>query len=109
MSTQDFLIIQIYYKIFKTKGPNKDYVSSQNTSTSTNVCHKRFYAQKDLGSEDAIKKLCDKLPGCKGYYKDPDKSVYIVSDKDPGGVEDYACASDDDKDYNNSYTFPSFL
>lgn len=99
------------FNTFKTKGPNKDYLSSKNTSTSSTVCHKRFYAQK---GPDATKKLCDKLPGCKGYYKgyynkDFDKSVYIVSDKDPGGVEDDACASDDDDlDYNGYYTFPSF-
>ncbi len=102
------------YGSFKTKGINKDYVSGTNTSTSDLVCNKRFYMQKGSGGEDAIKKLCDKLPSCKGYYKDSTNSVFIVADKDPGEDLDMDCMSDsDDEDEDDShvtgyYTYPSF-
>ena len=102
------------YGTFKTKGPNKDYVSSENRNTDTDsVCHKRFYIQKGPGGEDAIKKICDKLSYCKGYYKDDTNSVYIVSDKDPDGDTDYDCLSDGDDGPDGpddivNYNFPSF-
>lgn len=67
--------------------------------------------QKGSGGEDAIKKLCDKLPSCKGYYKDSINSVYTVAEKDPGEEYDNGCASDNDDDNHvstNNYTFPYF-
>jgi|688.fasta_scaffold566305_1 hypothetical protein len=97
------------YPSFKTK--ELQYFSSSNNITSDNVCNKRFYMQKGSGGEDAIKKLCDKLPSCKGYYKDSTNSVYIVADKDPDGNIDMDCMSDEDEDGSEApgnYTFPSF-
>ena len=97
------------YVSFKTK--ELDYFSKPNSSTSNHVCSKRFYMQKGSGGEDAIKKLCDKLPSCKGYYKDSTNSVYIVADKDPGGDIDDYCMTDEDEDGSDApgnYTFPSF-
>ena len=91
------------YTIFKTKGPEKDYVSSPNQ---TGACMKSFYMQKGSNGEDEIKKLCDKLPSCKGYYKNSDESVYVIADKDPGGEYDSGCEGLEDD--NTELTFPFF-
>jgi len=97
-----------YYSTFKTKGPNKDYVSISNNSDDDGVCLKRFYMQKGPDGEDATKKLCDKLPSCKGYYKNLDESVYVIAYKDPGEEDaDSGCDEETDGD-ENILTYPSF-
>jgi hypothetical protein len=77
-------------------------------------CTKNFYAARlsEPGAEDIIKKICNELPTCKGYYKN--KNAFIASKKLPSEIDsgDESDASgvcfdyyDEDSDYETEYPY----
>jgi hypothetical protein len=102
------------YNVFKPKDDNyKSYSNSQKKAGS--MCIKNFYAGRltsKQGAEDVIKKICNELPTCKGYYKN--KNAFIASKKLPSEIDsgdedsDYSggCFSgDEDSDYETEYPY----
>ena len=101
------------YIIFKPK--DKDYKSYSTSNIKGNMkCLKRFYAARtssETGAEDTVKKICNELPNCKGYYKN-DKAFIaakklpseVVSDDD--GDESGDCFDgNEDSDYETEYPY----
>lgn len=102
------------YTIFKAK--DKYYKAYGTGNLKGNMtCLKRFYAARrssETGAEDTVKKICNELPNCKGYYKN-DKAFIaakklpseVVSD-DMSGDESGDCFSDnEDSDYETEYPY----
>jgi hypothetical protein len=104
------------YNIIKLKDNN--YASSRNPKRYGSMsCTKNFFAARlsKPGAEDIIKKICNELPTCKGYYKN--KNAFIASKKLLSEIEsdddsvnslcfDYDEGQDtDDNDYETEYPY----
>ena len=101
------------YNFFKPKDDN--YKSYSNLQQAGSMCTKNFYAARlssEPGAEDIIKKICNELPTCKGYYKN--KNAFIASNKLPSEIDsgDESDASgvcffggDEDSDYETEYPY----
>lgn len=103
------------YDVIKLKDNN--YASYTNPKHYGSMsCTKRFYAARrssETGAEDTVKKICNELPNCKGYYKN-DKAFIaakklpseVVSDDDMSGDVSGDCFSDnEDSDYETEYPY----
>ena len=74
------------YTIFKAKDKYYKVYGTGNLKGNM-TCLKRFYAARrssETGAEDTVKKICNELPNCKGYYKN-DKA-FIAAKKLPSEV-----------------------
>ena len=100
------------YDVIKLKDYN-NYAANTNPKLYGSMsCTKNFYAARlssEPGAEDTIKKICNELPNCKGYYKK--NSSFIASKNLPSEIEsddesvNSLCFSDDDDYYEKDYPY----
>jgi hypothetical protein len=103
------------YSVFKPKDDNyKPYSNSAGSSMCTKIFYAARLSSEEPRAEDIIKKICNELPTCKGYYKN--KNAFIASKKlpyeiDSGDESDKSeCFGyDEGQDSNYQTEYPYFM